>query len=106
MVEFRHSYLTGTDLTPEDRITHRLGIITSSIQKDPDYACNEQLKAITNLLNHINKWQDNPLTDFPAKHTHGTPVTPNMPSPRVHIPYPRVHSPIQVVRPQYPRVTT
>ena len=80
MVEFRHSYLTGTYITPGDRITHGLVILTSALQKDPDDDCNAQLKDITNLLNHISKWQENPLTDFPAKRTRSTPVTPNRPS--------------------------
>ena len=105
-------------VTLEDRVLYRMQHLISALQGTPSSKPEGKIMAIQELQYALNNWVGNMThTNQEPTQLQALPRTKDKwdkrryprlqpTAPRVHIPYPRVHSPIQVVQPQYPRVTT
>ncbi len=56
-VEFRHSYLTQPTLTPEDRMTHAMNVLSCALKDAPTIKHEAQLEAVKNLRDLFANWQ-------------------------------------------------
>ena len=56
-VEYIHDYLTQPTLTPEDRITHGLNLLSCALKEAPAASCNAQLDAIKNIQELFGQWK-------------------------------------------------
>ena len=109
-VEFRHRQLTLPDLTPADRIVHGMTNPTCALHDAPAIACDNQLAAIQDLCQAIQRWSHltlpssikvAPVTPPPPtnKRRHSillpmrlqAPVQPLASIPRVFIPTPKAY---------------